>query len=139
MDTSKKGHPPCRERCPDTGKVLAGQQGQKQVITQTRSRSWSPRENQSDTSRWGKIFAFHPSDLSIISVIDALFALSPQSRRSVGFAVKLKSEKHSALLKKALVTTLVVVVLGGMLIGLAYLLAKKRKPKPAEIEPPKAE
>lgn len=53
--------------------------------------------------------------------------------------MKLKSEKHSALLKKALVTTLVVVVPGGMLIGLAYLLAKKRKPKPAEIEPPKAE
>lgn len=54
--------------------------------------------------------------------------------------MKLKSEKHSALLKKALVTTLVVAVPGGMLLGLAYLLAKK-KPKAAEteVEPPKGE
>lgn len=52
--------------------------------------------------------------------------------------VKLKSEKHSALLKKALATTLIVAVPGGMLLGLAYLLAKK-KPKPAAGEPAKGE
>lgn len=52
--------------------------------------------------------------------------------------MKLKSEKHSTLLKKALATTLIVAVPGGMLLGLAYLLAKK-KPNPAAGEPAKGE
>ena len=76
-----------------------------------------------------------------MSLSGALFALYPSIQTICRPAVKLKSEKHSALLKKALVTTLVVVVPGGMLLGLAYLLAKK-KPKAAaetEVEPPKGE
>jgi hypothetical protein len=46
--------------------------------------------------------------------------------------------KKSSLLKKALVATLVVAVPGGTLLGLAYLIAKKRKGTAAEAEPPKA-
>lgn len=83
----------------------------------------------------------HRPELSIISLGCALFALYPSIQTICRPTVKLKSEKHSALLKKALVTTLVVVVPGGMLLGLAYLLAKK-KPKAAaetEVEPPKGE
>lgn len=45
--------------------------------------------------------------------------------------MKNKTEKNKSLLKKALLTTLVVVVPGGTLLGLAYLLSKKNKAKQA--------
>ena len=80
----------------------------------------------------------HHPELSIISLSGALLALYPSIQTICRPAVKLKSEKHSSLLKKALATTLIVAVPGGMLIGLAYLLAKK-KPKLAAGEPPKGE
>ncbi|HZX33534.1 MAG TPA: hypothetical protein VFF03_19440 [Rhodocyclaceae bacterium] len=53
-------------------------------------------------------------------------------------AVQPETPKKSSLLKKALVATLVVAVPGGTLLGLAYLIAKKRKSTAAEAEPPKA-
>lgn len=49
-----------------------------------------------------------------------------------------QAPKTSSLLKKALVATLVVAVPGGTLLGLAYLIAKKRKTPTAEAEPRKA-
>lgn len=45
--------------------------------------------------------------------------------------VKLNSEKHVSTLKKALLTACVIVVPGGMLLGLGYLIAKRRKEKVA--------
>lgn len=56
----------------------------------------------------------------------------------VANAVKPESPPKSSLLKKALVATLVVAVPGGTLLGLAYLIAKKRKTKAVTEEPPKA-
>lgn len=53
-------------------------------------------------------------------------------------AAQPEPSKKSSLLKKALVATLVVAVPGGTLLGLAYLIAKKRKTKTADSEPPKA-
>lgn len=56
----------------------------------------------------------------------------------VATAVKTETPPKSSLLKKALVATLVVAVPGGTLLGLAYLIAKKRKAKTADTEAPKA-
>lgn len=52
--------------------------------------------------------------------------------------MRLKPNAHAALLKKALLTTLIVAVPGGMLLALAYLLAKA-KPTPAASQPPTGE
>ena len=52
--------------------------------------------------------------------------------------MKTKTEKNKSLLKKALITTLVVVVPGGTLLGRAYLLSKKGKAKQIEASRDKA-
>lgn len=45
--------------------------------------------------------------------------------------MKLNSEKHVFTLKKALLSACVIVVPGGLLLGLGYLIAKRHKEKAA--------
>lgn len=101
-----------------------------QVISQTWSRLRSPEK---------PLWPFPAGVvLSIRSPRGALLAHVPFVTGICRSPVRLKPNTHAALLKKALLTTLIVAVPGGMLLALAYLLAKA-KPTPAASQPPTGE
>lgn len=52
--------------------------------------------------------------------------------------MKQNEDKRKSALKKALLATLIVAVPGGTLLGLAYLVARKRKGKKTDSSPPAA-